>query len=397
MEHFGLTGRIARVEWSGIRKMHAMADGLDGVINLGIGQPDFDTPAHIIEAAKAALDAGYTRYPPARGFLDVRQAIAAKLARQNGIDADPETEIMVTVGAMQVVFNTMLNFIESGDEVIVMDPGYDYFSQIRLFGGVPVPVPLHEANGFRLDPDDLRQAITGKTKMLVINSPSNPTGAVFDRALMQDIADIAIEHDLIVFSDEPYEALMFDGREHVSLAVLPGMKDRTITAFTLSKTYAMTGWRVGYAVGTERVIDEMEKLMEHLVSGVTAVSQRAALAAIAGPQDCVHEMTAAYARRREIVHRGLNDIDGVSCLLPDSSFYAFPNIKVAGLSSWELAEHLLREQRVITIPGPIFGAHGEGYLRISFAVEDDTLRQAVARIRTGIEAVSASSRVSKSA
>jgi len=384
-QEFGLTRRIARVEWSGIRKMHGLASKLDDVINLGIGQPDFDTPDHIIAAAKAALDEGYTRYPPAQGFLDVRQAIAKKLKEQNGITADPETEIMVTVGAMQVVFNTMLNFIEPGDEVIVMDPGYDYFSQIRLFGGVPVAVPLYEANGFRLDPDDLKAALSDKTRMIVVNSPSNPTGAVFDRALMQEIADIAIAHDLYVFSDEPYEDLMFDGREHVSIAALPGMKTRTITAFTLSKTYAMTGWRVGYAVGTAPVIAEMEKLMEHLVSGVTAVSQRAALAAISGPQDCVADMNAAYQRRRHIVHEGLNAIDNVSCIMPESTFYAFPNIKAVGLPSWELAEHILNDQRVITIPGPIFGANGEGYLRLSFAVEDEELRKALARMKRAIE------------
>ncbi len=375
-----MTKRIARVEWSGIRNMHAKASVYDNVINLGIGQPDFDTPGHIISAAKIALDEGYTRYPPAQGFLDVREAIAEKLKRQNGVIADPETEIMVTVGAMQVVFNTMLNFIEPGDEVIIMDPGYDYFSQIRLFGGVPVAVPLREENGFRLDPADLRAALTDKTKLIVINSPSNPTGAVFGRALMQEIADIAIEHDLLVFSDEPYEDLMFDGREHVSIAALPGMKERTITAFTLSKTYAMTGWRVGYAVGTSEVIAEMEKLMEHLVSGVTAVSQRAALAAISGPQDCVHQMTAAYERRRHIVHDGLNAIEGISCIMPESTFYAFPNIKALGLSSWDLADHILKEQQVITIPGLIFGENGEGYLRLSFAVEDDELRRAIDRI-----------------
>ncbi|WP_159454118.1 pyridoxal phosphate-dependent aminotransferase [Roseovarius albus] len=382
-----MTKRIARVEWSGIRNMHAKASKLDNVINLGIGQPDFDTPDHIIAAAKVALDEGYTRYPPAQGFLDVRQAIAEKLIRQNGIVADPETEIMVTVGAMQVVFNTMLNFIEAGDEVIVMDPGYDYFSQIRLFGGVPVSVPLREENGFRLDPADLSDALTDKTKLIVINSPSNPTGAVFDRTIMKAIAKIAIEHDLLVFSDEPYEDLMFDGHEHVSIASLDGMKDRTITAFTLSKTYAMTGWRVGYAVGTPPVIAEMEKLMEHLVSGVTAVSQRAALAAITSSQDCVQEMTDAYERRRHIVYEGLNAIDGVSCIMPESTFYAFPNIKELGLSSWDLACHILNDQQVITIPGVIFGENGEGYLRLSFAVEDAELREAITRIKLAIESL----------
>lgn len=386
---FGLSDRLKAVEWSGIRKMHAMADGMDDVINLGIGQPDFDTPAHIIQAAKDALDAGFTRYPPARGFADVRAAIAAKLKRQNALDVDPDKHVMVTVGAMQVVFNTMLNHIEPGAEVIVMDPGYDYFSQIRLFGGTPVSVPLREENAFRLDPKDLSAAITERTAMIVVNSPSNPTGAVFDRATLEAIATIAKDHDLLVFSDEPYEDLCFDGREHISIASLPGMFDRTVTAFTLSKTYAMTGWRVGYVVGPEPVVDEMEKLMEHLVSGVTAVSQRAALAAISGPQDCVADMMEAYARRRDIVDEGLNAIPGISCCRPDATFYAFPNIKATGLKSWDLAEHLLRTQKVITIPGPIFGPQGEGYIRISFAVPDDQLREAIDRIAAGIASLSA--------
>ena len=386
LRDFGLSDRLQNVEWSGIRKMHAMAEGLDGVINLGIGQPDFDTPAHVVQAAKDALDAGYTRYPPARGFADLRKAIAQKLTRQNALSVDAEKHVMVTVGAMQIVFNTMLNHVEPGAEVIVMDPGYDYFSQIRLFGGTPVSVPLHESNGFRLDPDDLRAAITDHTVMIVANSPSNPTGAVFDRETLEAIATIASEHDLLVFSDEPYEDLCFDGREHVSVASLPGMFERTVTAFTLSKSYAMTGWRVGYVVAPERIVDEMEKLMEHLVSGVTAVSQRAALTAITGSQDCVADMMAAYKRRREIVDEGLNAIPGLSCVRPDATFYAFPNIKGTGLGSWELAEHLLQTQRVITIPGPIFGPAGEGYLRISFAVPDDELREAIDRIRAGVTA-----------
>lgn len=382
-----LARRLSSVEWSGIREMHAMASPLDGVINLGIGQPDFDTPAHIVSAAKAALDQGFTRYPPARGYSDLRRAIARKLASENVLEVDPETEVMVTVGAMQVVFNTMLNFLEPGDDVLVMDPGYDYFSQIRLFGGTPISVPIREENGFRLDPSDLSAALTPRTKMMVVNSPANPTGAVIDRATMQEIAKIAIDHELMVFSDEPYEALMFDDRRHISVAAIDGMWDRTVTAFTLSKTYAMTGWRIGYAVGPEPIIDEMEKLMEHLVSGVPAMVQRAALAAIDGPQACVQDMVAAYARRRQIVVDGLNDIAGVSCLSPDATFYAFPNVSALGMSSWDLARYLLTEHRVVTIPGPIFGSRGEGYLRLSFAVEDDELREALSRLKTGIESL----------
>lgn len=387
MKRNELTNRISKVEWSGIRKMNTMAEKIGDVVNLGIGQPDFDTPEHIRNAAKNALDEGYTRYPPARGFFDLREAVSKKLQRQNRIAADPESEIMITVGAMQVVFNTMLNFVEDGDEVIIADPGYDYYSQIRLFGGVPVRVQVHEENQFKIDPKDIEKAVSRKTKLIVLNTPSNPTGAVFDKDILKEIAKIAQQNGIFVFSDEPYEDLVFDGKEHVSIASLPGMKDLTVTAFTFSKSYAMTGWRVGYAVSCKRVVDEMEKLMEHLVSGVTAVSQRAALAAIQGSQGCVKEMADAYLERRNIVYNGLNDINRVSCIMPESTFYAFPNISKLKMSSWDLAEYLLKNYRVVTIPGVIFGKGGEGYLRLSFAVDSETLQEGIRRIANGIAAL----------
>jgi aspartate/methionine/tyrosine aminotransferase len=379
--------RTHEVEWSGIRVMFALADEIPDVVNLGIGQPDFDTPEFIRDAAKQALDDGYTRYPPAKGFRDLRQVIADKLKRQNNIVADPDTEIYVAVGAMQVIFNTCLHMLNSGDEVIVVDPGYDYYSQIRLFGGVPVTVPAHESNRFKVDPDDIRMAITNKTKLVIINTPSNPTGAVFDEDILREIADLAMEHDLIVLSDEPYEDILFDGRRHVSIASFDGMAERTISAFTLSKSYAMTGWRVGYTVAPPAVIDEMEKLMEHMVSGVTAVAQRAALAAIQMPQDCVREMVATYARRREIVHEGLNAIDGITCLKPESTFYAFPNISSMGLSSWDFAKHLVKEHQVAVVPGSIFGKAGEGYVRLSFAASAEQLKEGIRRFRRGVESL----------
>ena len=325
--------RTHEVEWSGIRIMFALADEIADVVNLGIGQPDFDTPAFIREAAKTAMDEGYTRYPPAKGFADLRQAIAGKLKTENGIDADPDKEIFVSVGAMQGIFNTCLHLLEPGDEVIVIDPGYDYYSQIRLFGGVPVTVPVYEENRFKVDPQDIQKAVSPKTKFMIINTPSNPTGAVFDRDSLRDIAAIAQKDNILVLSDEPYEHIVFDGQAHVSIGALEGMKELTISAYTLSKSYAMTGWRVGYVTAPKPLIDEMEKLMEHMVSGVTAVSQRAALAAIRSDQQCVRDMVAAYEKRRRIVHEGLNAIDGISCILPESTFYAFPNITRTGLSS----------------------------------------------------------------
>ncbi len=379
--------RTHEVEWSGIRIMFALADEISDVVNLGIGQPDFDTPGFIRDAAKQALDDGYTRYPPAKGFADLRQAIAEKLKKKNGIDTDPDSEIFVSVGAMQGIFNTCLHLLDTGDEVVVIDPGYDYYSQIKLFGGVPVPVPVYETNQFKVDPEDIRKAVSPKTKFMIINTPSNPTGAVFDADSLREIAAIAQKDNILVLSDEPYEHIVFDGKEHVSIGAMEGMKDLTISAYTLSKSYAMTGWRVGYVAAPKPLIDEMEKLMEHMVSGVTAVSQRAALAAIRCDQQCVKDMVQAYEKRRRIVHEGLNAIEGISCILPESTFYAFPNITKTGLSSWDLAKKLVREQQVAVVPGSIFGKMGEGYLRVSFAADETQLHKGIERIRKGVEAL----------
>jgi aspartate/methionine/tyrosine aminotransferase len=382
-----LADRTHEIEWSGIRIMFALADEIPDIVNLGIGQPDFDTPEFIRDAAKKALDEGYTRYPPAKGFEDLRQAIAHKLKAENNIIANPDTEIYVAVGAMQVIFNTCLHMLNPGDEVIVVDPGYDYYSQIRLFGGVPVTVPAYESNQFKVDPTDIKAAITEKTKLMIINTPSNPTGAIFDREILQSIAEMAIENDIWVLADEPYEHILFDGHQHVSIGSLDGMKERTISAFTLSKSYAMTGWRVGYTAAPKAIIDEMEKLMEHMVSGVTAVAQRAALAAITGSQACVQEMVATYDKRRHLVHEGLNAIEGIHCIKPESTFYAFPNISSTGLSSWDFAKYLAKEHKVAVVPGSIFGKAGEGYVRLSFAASTDQLRKGIERIKQGLSSL----------
>ena len=376
--------RNAGVEWSGIRIMFALADKIDGVINLGIGQPDFDTPIHIRDAAKLGLDQGYTRYPPAAGFQDLREAVAKKVEAQNKLQADPDSEVFISVGAMQGIFNVMLHLVNPGDEVIVVDPGYDYYSQIRLFGGVPVRVAAREENLFKIDPADVKKAITPKTKAIILNTPSNPTGAVFDRKILEQIAAICKAHEIMVISDEPYEHILFDGNEHISIGSLEGMKDLTISIYTLSKSYAMTGWRVGYVVANKAIIAEMEKLMEHMVSGVTAVAQRAALAAISGSQDCVRQMVERYAKRRKLVYNGLNNIKGISCIKPESTFYAFPNISSFGMSSWDFAKYMVKEHKVAMVPGSIFGENGEGFVRISFATSSENLEKALSKIEQGI-------------
>ena len=372
------------VEWSGIRIMFAMADKIDGVVNLGIGQPDFDTPAHIRKAAKTALDQGYTRYPPASGFADLRQAVANKLAVENKIQADPDTEIFISVGAMQGIFNIMLHLLNTGDEVLVVDPGYDYYSQIRLFGGVPVRIAAREENQFKIDPTEVENAITPKTKAFILNTPSNPTGAVFDRDILEQVAALCQKHGIMVISDEPYEHILFDGNNHVSIGSLDGMQDLTVSIYTLSKSYAMTGWRVGYVAAHKAIIAEMEKLMEHMVSGVTSVAQRAALAAIEGPQDCVKQMVERYAQRRDLVIDGLNSIKGISCIKPESTFYAFANISSFGMSSWEFARHMVKKHKVAMVPGSIFGENGEGFVRISFATSSANLKEALQRIEKGV-------------
>ena len=382
-----LADRTHQIEWSGIRIMFALADEISDIVNLGIGQPDFDTPEFIRNAAKQALDEGYTRYPPAKGFEDLRQAIANKLKTENNIIADPDTEIYVAVGAMQVIFNTCLHMLNPGDEVIVVDPGYDYYSQIRLFGGVPITVPAYESNQFKIDPADIRAAISNKTKLMILNTPSNPTGAIFDEAILHAIAHLTIKHDIWVLADEPYEHILFDGHRHISIGSFDGMAERTVSAFTLSKSYAMTGWRVGYTAGPKAIIDEMEKLMEHMVSGVTAVAQRAALAAITGPQDCVREMVTIYDKRRHLVYEGLNAIDGIQCLKPESTFYAFPNISSTGLSSWDFAKYLAKEHKVAVVPGSIFGKAGEGYVRLSFAASTEQLENGIKQIKNGVHAL----------
>ena len=380
--------RLARrnqgVEWSGIRIMFAMADKIEGVVNLGIGQPDFDTPEHIRDAAKSALDKGFTRYPPASGFADLRAAVAKKLAEENRIQADPDAEIFISVGAMQGIFNIMLHLLNPGDEVLVVDPGYDYYSQIRLFGGVPVRIAAREENRFKIDPEEVAQAVTPKTKAFILNTPSNPTGAIFDRDILEQVAAICQQHGIMVISDEPYEHILFDGNTHVSIGSLDGMQDLTVSIYTLSKSYAMTGWRVGYVAAHKAIIAEMEKLMEHMVSGVTSVAQRAALAAIEGSQACVEQMVERYAKRRDLVIDGLNSIKGISCIRPESTFYAFANIASFGMSSWEFSRHMVENHKVAMVPGSIFGENGEGYVRISFATSSANLEEALKRIEKGV-------------
>lgn len=383
-----LSERSLSVEWSGIRKVSGkMSNIKSGGISLGVGQPDFDTPKHILKAANSALEQGFTRYPPSKGFGDLISTISRKLKEKNNIIADPESEIFISVGAMQGIFNAMLVLINPGDEVIVIDPGFNYNSQIRLFGGTPVPVFAHEKNGFKVDPDDIRKAVTSKTRLIILNSPSNPTGAMYDRKALVQIAQIAQQHNIFVLSDEAYEDIVFD-QDHFSIGSLDGMRDLTVSVFTFSKSYAMTGWRVGYVVARSEIIAEMEKLMEHMLSGVTAVSQRAALEALNGPQNCISEMVSEYRHRRDLICNALDQIEGVTYCKPEATFYVYPNISGTKVKSPQLVDFLIKTQKVGTIPGTNFSRQGMDHIRISFATSRENIVKGMARIQDGLYEIS---------
>jgi len=385
-ESIRVSRRAQEVPWSGIRKMFELAAKVPDAVSFAVGQPDFDTPRHIVEAGQRALDEGYTRYAPSLGMLELREAIVRKVWRDNKIKANPQTEIIVTVGAMQGLLLALMTALDPGDEVMVSDPGYtNYEHLIRVATGVPVRVPAREENEFKLGPDDVEQAITERTRALIINSPANPTGTVMLRSDLEQIAEIAQRHNLIVISDEAYEKLIYGGLEHVSIASFPGIKERTVSVYTLSKTYAMTGWRIGFVVGADHLIDPMQRMQAGMVSCVTSFVQKAAVMALDGPQNCVDEMVAKYDVRRKFIVKALNEIEGLSCLEPKGAFYAFPNISALGRSSSKVAMSLLETSKVVCVPGTAFGPRGEGYLRISYASSLEDLEEGVRRIKEGVK------------
>ena len=303
------------------------------------------------------------------------------MKQENDFDADPNGEIMVTAGAMNALSLSILSTVNEGDEVVIPDPGYvSYVAQVLLAGGVPVYVPLLEKNDFRVTVDDLEGIISKKTRMIILNSPSNPTGAVELEEDLKGIADLAVDNDVLVLSDEPYERIVYAGNHHYSIAALSAMHDRTLSIFSFSKTYAMTGMRIGYMTGERKLIRQMTKLQEHYVACVNSVAQKAALAALRGPQKCVQDMMAEYARRRDLLVDGLNNTGVISCRKPAGTFYAFPNITKSGYDSKTLAQRLLTDAKVVTVPGVAFGKNGEGHIRLSFATDIENIREAVRRI-----------------
>ena len=381
-----ISERAQKSPASGIRFMFELAKKYDNVINLCIGEPDFPTPGNIIEAGEKALSQGHTKYTSNAGVLELRKTLAEKLERENGIIVDPEKNIIVTTGAVEAIGLALLTVINPGDEVLFHTPSWpNYWGQILMAGGIPVPIATHEKDKFHVSPKALEAAITIKTKLIIINSPTNPTGAVLSKAEMIDIAKVVKKHNLLLLSDEPYEKIIYDGLEHVSFGALPGMEHHVITVNSLSKTYAMTGWRVGYAVASEDIIGYMTKLQENVCSCVNAAAQQASIEAINGDQSHSLKMVTEYNRRRDMLVEGLNSIEGISCILPEGAFYAFVNVKGLGGTSAEIARSILEGVQVATTPGSAFGEGGEGYLRISYASSYEVLEEAVQRIKKYVE------------
>jgi aspartate/methionine/tyrosine aminotransferase len=338
-------------------------------------------PDHVTETVIQAIRSGFTKYTPNAGIEELRQAISEKLKRENQIDADPNGEIMATAGAMEALSLSILSTVNDGDEVLIPNPGYvSYVAHVLLAGGVPKFIPLKEQSDFRVTSENVENLLTKKTRMLILNSPANPTGAVELKDDLKGIAALAEDHDLIVLSDEPYERLVYPGHTHYSIAALPNVLERSVSIFSLSKTYAMTGMRIGYVVSSKELVGQMVKMQEHYVGCINSLAQKAAVAALRGPQTCVADMLREYTRRRDALIDGLNKTSVITCRKPAGTFYAFPNITKTEFDSSTLAKKLLDEAKVATVPGVAFGNNGEGHLRLSFATSVDNLTEAVRRI-----------------
>lgn len=354
--------------------------GID-VIHLEIGQPDFQTPSNIMEAADKAMAQGYTGYGPTLGYNELRKTVAEYAKKYKNVDADFEN-VAIVPGGKPTMFFTMLTLVRPGDEVIYPNPGFPiYESCIKFAEGVPVPLPIMADNNFRLDIEKFKSLITPKTKLIIINSPCNPTGGVFEKEDILAMAEILKDRpDIFILSDEIYDRLVFEGKAF-SIASLPEFKDRTLVLDGFSKSYAMTGWRIGYCIANKDIIKQFEMIMVNSVSCTCSFTQMAAIEALTGPQDSVDEMRAEFKKRRDWLVDALNKIEGISCKLPRGAFYAFPDISSFGLSSKEFADRLLDEEGVALAWGTSFGEYGEGHIRISYATSLDNLKEAVNRIK----------------
>jgi len=349
------------------------------VIHLEIGEPDFDTPRNIIDEAIKALNNHWTHYGPSAGLIELREAIVEEIKNTRGLTIKPEN-VVVTPGGKPVMFFSILALVNEGEEVIYPNPGFPiYESIINFIGAKPVPIMLREENQFRLDVDELKSLVTPKTRLIIINSPHNPTGSMLDYDDVKQIAELAVKHDIYILSDEIYSRTTYDAK-HYSILTFPGMPERTVLLDGFSKTYAMTGWRLGYGVMPEDLAAQVAKLQTNCNSCTASFSQIAGVEALRGDQSEVKRMVAEFRRRRDVIVNGLNKIRGFSCLMPEGAFYVFPNVKKLGLKSAELADRLLNEAGVAALSGTSFGAYGEGYLRFSYANSIENIEKALQKI-----------------
>lgn len=386
----GTASRMQRLRREGMMEALGRAIALEAqgenIIHMEVGEPDFNTPAHITEAAINALKSGDTHYCPSPGIPALREAIAQDVSRTRGIQVNPN-QVVVTPGSKPVILLTALALLERGDEAIYPDPGFPTFERVIEFvGATAVPIPLLESRGFRFDVDELRRKVSPRTRLIVLNSPSNPTGSTLQKSDIEAVAEIALNRNLYVLSDEIYSRLQYDGQSF-SIASLDGMAERTIILDGFSKTYAMTGWRVGYGVMSENVANEAIKLIIATNSCVPPFIQRAAIAALQGPSEELREMVRAYCERRDVMVEAVRGMKGFRVIKPQGAFYLFPNIEEFGLSSVEFSDYLLTEAKVATMPGTSFGRYGEGFIRMSYGRSVEHLREGLKRISAAVEKI----------
>jgi aspartate aminotransferase len=387
-----LAARVGRMGTESAFEVLARARALEAqgrkVVHLEIGEPDFDTPSHIVEAAAEALRSGFTHYNPAPGYPEVREAIGEFFGR-TGRPAYAADRIVITPGAKPIMFYAILALCDEGDEVLYPNPGFPMYESLTNFAGATaVPVPLREENEFRMDPDEVASLVTDRTKLLVLNSPHNPCGSTLTKQDVEALAELAIRHDFYVLSDEVYWATRYGG-DHASIASVDGMADRTILLDGCSKTFAMTGWRLGFAAFPPELIEPVVRMIINTVSCTAAFSQRAILAAVTGPWEPVQAMIDEFEKRRDVIVEGLNRIAGVSCLEPGGAFYVFPSVKALGIPSERVASFLLDEAGVACLSGTAFGEYGQGYLRFSYANSIEAIRTALDAIETALPKLTA--------
>ncbi len=389
MSHFHTADRmkgLSKSSFDMLRKAKELERSGREIIHLEVGEPDFDTPEHIKEAAKKALDDNLTHYAPPQGLLELREAIAEDEKTRKGIDASPDN-IVVTPGAKPMIFFTIMVLSQKGDEVIYPDPGYtSYRSMIKLAGAKPVPLELKEENDFALDVDKLESIISSRTRIIILNTPHNPTGSILTMKDFEAVAEIAEKYNLVIISDEIYSRQLYEG-EHVSIATLPKMKERTVVVDGFSKAYAMTGWRLGYGIVPDEILPKIIKLQTETVSCVAPFVQMAGIAALKGDQEPVRWMVEKFRQRRDLLISILEESKHITVKRPRGAFYLFPNIKKLGISSYEFTDILLDRYGVSVLPGSAFGLYGEGYIRISYATSEENLRKGAQKIVKAAEYV----------